>query len=213
MVGRAVGLLFVAVVGCGRVEEVAVEEAGVVAREAPAKLILRGGSMDGDEGCPEELGVGPRAPVDADGDGIADGDDRCPTQAENRNGFQDRDGCEDVMPMELVHVGEMQAEPSFAGNTARLSRKALRWLEGYAEILGKYPDVEIEVSAHSRTMRSREVELELTQRRAEAVVDELVRLGVARERLTARGAGTTESYCCRGPCDGPQRFEMRVVVE
>ena len=39
----------------------------------------------------------PRVPVvaDADGDGIPDATDRCPTEAEDRDGFQDDDGCPD----------------------------------------------------------------------------------------------------------------------
>jgi len=35
---------------------------------------------------------------DTDGDGIADGEDACPTQAENMNGHKDDDGCPDVPP-------------------------------------------------------------------------------------------------------------------
>lgn len=38
-----------------------------------------------------------RAPDDYDGDGIADGADRCPTRPETENGFQDGDGCPDVV--------------------------------------------------------------------------------------------------------------------
>jgi hypothetical protein len=38
-----------------------------------------------------------RAPADWDGDGHADGDDRCPTRPETTNGFQDGDGCPDVV--------------------------------------------------------------------------------------------------------------------
>ncbi len=34
-------------------------------------------------------------PPDADGDGISDDDDRCPTVAEDRDGFEDGDGCPD----------------------------------------------------------------------------------------------------------------------
>lgn len=42
-------------------------------------------------------------------------------------------------------------------------------------------------------------------------MDELVRLGVARERLAARAVGMDESYCCRAPCDGPQRLEVTLL--
>jgi len=37
------------------------------------------------------------APTDYDGDGVADGADRCPTRPETENGFQDGDGCPDVV--------------------------------------------------------------------------------------------------------------------
>ncbi|HVR63911.1 MAG TPA: OmpA family protein [Polyangia bacterium] len=37
----------------------------------------------------------PPAPVDTDGDGITDDKDKCPTEAEDKDGFQDDDGCPD----------------------------------------------------------------------------------------------------------------------
>ncbi len=38
-----------------------------------------------------------QAPTDYDGDGIADGNDACPTRPETANGFQDGDGCPDIV--------------------------------------------------------------------------------------------------------------------
>ncbi|WP_254761536.1 thrombospondin type 3 repeat-containing protein [Natrinema marinum] len=38
-----------------------------------------------------------QAPADYDGDGIRDAADRCPTRPETTNGFQDGDGCPDVV--------------------------------------------------------------------------------------------------------------------
>ncbi|WP_181691824.1 hypothetical protein [Natronomonas sp. LN261] len=38
-----------------------------------------------------------QAPSDYDGDGIVDSNDRCPTRPETENGFQDSDGCPDVV--------------------------------------------------------------------------------------------------------------------
>jgi hypothetical protein len=38
-----------------------------------------------------------QAPGDYDGDGIDDAADRCPTRPESTNGFQDSDGCPDVV--------------------------------------------------------------------------------------------------------------------
>lgn len=38
-----------------------------------------------------------QAQADYDGDGISDGTDNCPTRPETKNGFQDGDGCPDVV--------------------------------------------------------------------------------------------------------------------
>ena len=38
-----------------------------------------------------------QAPADYDGDGVNDSTDRCPTRSESANGFQDADGCPDVV--------------------------------------------------------------------------------------------------------------------
>ncbi|MFB6165605.1 MAG: hypothetical protein ABEJ31_10640 [Haloarculaceae archaeon] len=38
-----------------------------------------------------------QAPADWDGDGINDSADKCPTRPETTNGFQDGDGCPDVV--------------------------------------------------------------------------------------------------------------------
>ncbi|WP_425498786.1 thrombospondin type 3 repeat-containing protein [Haloplanus salilacus] len=38
-----------------------------------------------------------QAPADYDGDGINDSADECPTRPETKNGFQDADGCPDVV--------------------------------------------------------------------------------------------------------------------
>jgi type VI secretion system secreted protein Hcp len=39
-----------------------------------------------------------RAPADSDGDGIPDDKDKCPTEAETKNSYQDDDGCADRAP-------------------------------------------------------------------------------------------------------------------
>ena len=38
-----------------------------------------------------------QSPTDWDGDGVADAQDACPTRPETTNGFQDGDGCPDVV--------------------------------------------------------------------------------------------------------------------
>ena len=49
-----------------------------------------------------------RKSVDVDGDGIADADDKCPTEPETRNGFDDKDGCPDKLDQD--HDGIADAD-------------------------------------------------------------------------------------------------------
>ncbi|MBZ4371083.1 Ig-like domain-containing protein [Corallococcus sp. AS-1-6] len=48
------------------------------------------------EGAPPQAALAlPPASADTDGDGIPDAEDRCPTAAEDKDGFEDEDGCPD----------------------------------------------------------------------------------------------------------------------
>lgn len=51
------------------------------------------GILDKNDKCPAEPGQLPTGCPDRDGDGILDKDDRCPADPEDKDGFQDEDGC------------------------------------------------------------------------------------------------------------------------
>jgi hypothetical protein len=51
---------------------------------------------DVNSGCPMENKVGGGPGPDADNDGIGDKSDRCPNEPEDRDGFEDDDGCPEV---------------------------------------------------------------------------------------------------------------------
>lgn len=61
----------------------------------------RDGILDGSDRCPNESGDSahqgcpPPPVVDRDGDGINDPDDACPAEAEDKDGFEDGNGCPD----------------------------------------------------------------------------------------------------------------------
>lgn len=102
--------------------------AGVSARYALGDVSLIGGAelpLNGAVGSPQVRGVlgiswAPRF-YDQDGDGIADDQDECPELAEDKDGFEDRDGCpdfdndddgvpdeEDKCPLEMEDEDEFQ---------------------------------------------------------------------------------------------------------
>ncbi len=65
-------------------------------------------------------------------------------------------------------------------------------LDGLIDLLTLNSNVTIELSAHTDRKGSDEYNNVLSQRRAEAVVDYLIKGGIAKDRLTAVGKGKTE---------------------
>ena len=53
----------------------------------------------------------PKPDVDSDGDGILDKDDRCPKEPEDKDGFQDADGCPDLPTRLAGHVTDPDGRP------------------------------------------------------------------------------------------------------
>jgi len=54
------------------------------------------GLVDRDDRCPTVAGPAPHGCPDADGDGLADPDDRCVNEPEDKDDFDDLDGCPDL---------------------------------------------------------------------------------------------------------------------
>lgn len=66
--------------------------------------------------------------VDSDGDGILDNADACPSQRENYNGYQDHDGCPDVVPNTTeTPIPESETEPT---NQAICENNNRVWING-----------------------------------------------------------------------------------
>lgn len=65
-------------------------------------------------------------------------------------------------------------------------------LDGLIDLLNVNPNVTIELSAHTDRKGSEEYNINLSQRRAQAVVDYLIKAGIEKERLTAVGKGKSE---------------------
>lgn len=167
--------------------------------------------MDGFEdenGCPD---------VDNDGDGVLDEADGCPMEAgpvENR-GCPDTDRDEDTVVDRLDNCPDEPGSPQnhgcrerqqvviqqgrleildkvyFRTNRARIQPRSHALLMNVAQVLNNHPEItRVRVEGHTDARGRREHNLELSQRRAEAVVEFLVTRGhVARERLEARGFG------------------------
>jgi len=151
------------------------------------------------DGCP--------LPKDADGDGVTDDRDRCPnTEA----GTQvDAVGCAILFGRGTTLVLE---GVTFATGRADLSDAARAILLTVAQSLAARPGIQVEVAGHTDNTGSRAGNLRLSQARADAVREFLVRNGVPAEQLTARGYGPDQPVATNASAAGRQqnrRVELR----
>jgi outer membrane protein OmpA-like peptidoglycan-associated protein len=87
-------------------------------------------------------------------------------------------------------VGTMVFLPiEFDYDQATIRPSSLPLLERIAQAMKAHPTLVLEVRGHTDDRGSDEYNLRLSQRRAEAVVDALVRMGIDRARLRAVGYG------------------------
>lgn len=144
-------------------------------------------------------------PGDADGDGVLDGQDRCPNTAA---GVQvDAWGCEIVLQM---------SDALFEFDKSTLTAQARSILDGEIAKLQANPAMMIEVAGHTDSIGSDAYNMELSQQRAQSVVDYLVLKGLDRSRLKAVGYGERNPVAANRNADGtdnPQGRAMNRRVE
>ncbi len=143
----------------------------------------------------------PAAPSDGwsdrDNDGIPDQDDKCPDDPENYNGYEDDDGCPDEEPRNLVvDTGSTLVTLEgieFEFDRADIKPISFKVLDAVANALADNPDIQrVEVQGHTDEQGDDAYNLDLSNRRAAAVVAYLVGKGVAAARLESHGYGETQ---------------------
>lgn len=166
----------------------------------------RDGFQDAD-GCPEP---------DNDADGIADGFDDCTMEPEDRDGYQDEDGCPEPGPERAaVTVTDTRILISeriyfdFDRDTLRSVSQPV--LDQVAEVIAELPsDLRIRVDGYSDAEGGEDYNLDLSYRRARAVVEYMISRGVPRARLEYRGYGSRNPVA---PNDSPDGRALNRRVE
>ena len=139
---------------------------------------------DDADGCPD---------LDHDGDKIFEPNDACPEKAETINGFQDEDGCPDLAPntsvIQVLH--EASERVYFDTKGTEIGPEAAATLQNLAATLAAHPEIElIRIEASASGQGSAAANQRLSERRATALADALVRLGVDPARIEPRGYGS-----------------------
>ena len=143
-------------------------------------------------------------PSDGDNDGVIDSADKCP---ETRAGAPvDADGCE-ITQVVLEGV-------NFELNSAELTSTSFVKLDEAVAALKKYPDLRVEVQAHTDNSGEAAYNQYLSDQRAKTVRDYLVSQGIAADRLEAKGYGETAPMADNATREGRaqnRRVELKVI--
>jgi OOP family OmpA-OmpF porin len=143
--------------------------------------------------CPDVPGpVGGCPDPDTDHDGIIGDADKCPDKQETRNGFEDDDGCPDVIPEKVRKFTGVIRGIEFDTDTDTIRPVSTSTLDNASLVLTDYPSLRVLITGHTDSDGTREHNLDLSARRAEAVKAYFVGKSVAADRIETRGAGPDE---------------------
>lgn len=148
------------------------------------------GVVDGKDMCPNNAGpVENDGCPDTDNDDVPDGVDECP----GRPGPAENNGCPiDEPPFVVVESDRIRIKGNilFESGAAKIQQQSYKILDEVAAVLLKNPTLgPVQIEGHTDNRGSRAINVDLSQRRARAVLEYLVAKGVDRKRLSARGYG------------------------
>ncbi len=136
------------------------------------------------DGCPDP---------DNDKDGIPDTSDLCPNEPETFNGYADNDGCPDEEQVRVV--GDkivLDDRVHFYVNSFVIRKVSYPLLTRLAKLVLDHPEyTHVSVEGHADERGADSFNQKLSEDRANAVKDFLIKQGVAPERLSAVGYGST----------------------
>lgn len=182
-----------------------------------AKVNVDGCSIDDDrDGVPNDIDECPNTPygvpvdargcpLDTDGDGVPNKIDQCPGTLPGMK--VNSRGCVISQTVDLSGV-------HFEFDKTRLMLDSKTVLRKVAESLQNEPDVKIIIMGHTDSMGSDQYNKNLSQGRAQSVVDYLSTQGISRSRMEAIGYGESKPVATNNTDEGRERnrrVELQVI--
>lgn len=155
-----------------------------------------------------------RALADRDHDGVPDTLDNCPDNA----GTKDNSGCPAAQKQVIAIANgkiELKERVEFTAARAVVQKGSFSLLNQVAALLKAHPEVKkVQVEGHTDKSGLAEANLKLSQQRADAVVAYLVKQGIAKDRLEAKGLGASRPLVAndtRAHKEQNRRVELHIV--
>jgi OmpA-OmpF porin, OOP family len=144
------------------------------------------GIVDKDDKCPNKAGLRVyNGCPDSDGDGIDDSRDKCPNTA----GSVANDGCPEIKQEDRKTLDVAMQAVQFQTGSAVLKSESYALLDQIADILNRYPDYNMAISGHTDNIGSSTSNQTLSEKRAKACYDYILRQGVSSARMSHEGYG------------------------
>lgn len=179
------------------------------------------GVLDRDDYCPDVFGEAPRGCPqvcidDSDGDGLSNPVDKCPTEPETRNGFEDRDGCPDEVPPELADLSGIMEGITFDTDKDTIKAGSKPIIDQGVEVMKKYPELRVRVSGHTDSQGPYRHNVDLSKRRAKAVKRYMVESGIDDSRIETEGFGPDQPIDTNETAEGRgrnRRIEFTIIQD
>ena len=123
--------------------------------------------------------------LDTDGDGVYDYEDQCPTIA----GVKENMGCPEIKREIRNLLKKAMSGIQFENAKATIKPNSYKILNDIAKIFIDNPTYIVEVQGHTDNVGKYDYNMDLSERRAQAVRTYLINQGVPAERLSAHGYG------------------------
>lgn len=138
---------------------------------------------------------------DSDGDGIVDELDKCPTIS----GLSSNGGCPVLSNIDQQTIKEAIANVNFKTASADLTNESLPILDKIADILTRNSYYQLSVEGHTDSQGNEASNLTLSKARAASCVNYLLSKGIASNRMTSNGFGSSRPIAGNDTEDGRRK--------
>ena len=156
------------------------------------------------EEAPKATAFVDESQLDSDDDGIKDPEDRCPSTPVGSK--VNAIGCS------VEEKATMAINVEFASGKSTLDPQYNDHMKEVAAFLTKYNEVNVQIEGYTDNTGSEKKNIALSQARANAVMNALVKQGVAKNRLTAKGFGPANPVADNATAEGRQQNRRVVAV-